>query len=540
MDIINERYYEWLHNNCVSTMTEEEKVDSFYCELKFGTGGLRGKIGEGTNRMNFQTVGRASFGLANYLINKYNYPKIVIAYDSRKYSKEFAQRVADIMSYKGVESFIFSSLMPTPVLSYSVRKLGASAGVVITASHNPKEYNGYKVYDEKGCQITDLMAKEITSEISKFGYFETYNSNKKLINYLDDELLNDFINEVLKFSLFDNLKKFSPKVVYTPLCGTGRKPIKFLLEKMGINDVVVVKEQEMPDDNFSTCHFPNPEEESALSLAYEYANKYDAELILGTDPDADRVGVAERDLDGKIKRFTGNEIGLILLDFILKTKSSKEELRSDSTVVKTIVTSPLGERIAKKYNVQLINVLTGFKYIGEQIDILSSQTNFVFGFEESCGYLIGPYARDKDSIGAVMLIVEAKAYYKSKNKSLKNALDEIYKEHGYMVTYLETFMFEGKDGSIRKEEILTQIRNNPIKKVFGIEIDDFVDYLLGVNGLPKSNVMEFSGEGIKFIIRPSGTEPKLKIYYFVSDKSEEQAQNKLQKIREEMSKIINY
>ena len=538
MELINKRYSEWLNQQCVSEMTDAEKSDAFYRELEFGTGGLRGKIGAGTNRMNFQTVGRATFGIAQYLNGRYSHPKIAVAYDSRKYSKEFADLVAAIMSFRGIEVYLFSTLMPTPVLSYAVRELKVSAGVVITASHNPKEYNGYKVYNENGCQITDNAAKEITAEISKFGYFEKYKANPRLIHYVGEDLLERFIGQVRKYSFFEDAYKYAPKIVYTPLCGTGRKPVARLFEKMNISSVIVVKEQEMPDENFSTCPFPNPEEDAALSLAYEYANKNNAELILGTDPDADRVGVAERSPDGVIKRFSGNEVGLILLDFILKRKQEKGELSSNSTVIKTIVTSALGESIAKKYGVRLVNVLTGFKYIGEQIDLLESENDYVFGFEESCGYLLGPYARDKDSIGAVMLIVEAKAYYKSQNKTLQEVLAGIYDEYGHMITHLDTFMFDGQEGATRKEKVLSYIRNNPFNKVISRDVKEFIDYKSGVNGLPKSDVMEFSGEGFKFIVRPSGTEPKLKIYYFVSNITEDAARTDLQAIRKELSAII--
>ena len=538
MSLISERYSEWLSKNSVSEMSESDKIDSFYRELEFGTGGLRGKIGAGTNRMNFQTVGRATFGLAQYLKRKNDCPKIAVAYDSRKYSKEFAELVAAIMSFRDIEVYLFSTLTPTPVLSYAVRELKVSAGVVITASHNPKEYNGYKVYNENGCQITDKAAKEITTEISKFGYFEKYKANPELIHYVGDELLERFIGQVRKYSFFEDAYKYAPKIVYTPLCGTGRKPVERLFEKMNISSVIVVKEQEMPDENFSTCPFPNPEEDAALSLAYEYANKNNAELILGTDPDADRVGVAERSPDGTIKRFSGNEVGLILLDFILKLKKEKGGLSRNSTVIKTIVTSALGESIAKKYGVRLINVLTGFKYIGEQIDLLESENDYIFGFEESCGYLLGSYARDKDSIGAVMALVEAKAYYKSQNKSLHDILEDIYNEYGHMITHLDTFMFEGQEGASKKEKILSYIRNNPFRKVVGRDVKEFIDYKSGVNGLPKSDVMEFSGEGFKFIIRPSGTEPKLKIYYFVSNITEDAARTDLQSIRKELSAII--
>ncbi len=538
MDVIESRYLEWRDHGCVGELTQEEKIDAFYKELEFGTGGLRGKIGEGTNRMNFQTVGRATFGLAEYLIKKYSQPKIAIAYDSRKFSKEFAALAADIMSGMGVEVYLFSTLMPTPVLSYTVRKLGATAGIVITASHNPKVYNGYKVYNERGCQITDEAAEDITAEIEKQGYFNEIKANLSLIHTIGEDVLQSFIEEVYSYSLFADAKKYAPKIVYTPLCGTGRRPAELLFEKMGVESVTVVEEQRMPDAEFSTCPYPNPEEDSALKLAYEYAEKYDAELILATDPDADRVGVAERDKKGNIRRFTGNEVGLILLNFFMERKSAEGKLPKKGTVIKTIVTSDLGKAIAEKYGVDCVDVLTGFKYIGEMMDRIAEKSEFLFGFEESCGYLIGSFARDKDSIGALMWITEAKAYYHSQNKSLSKVMEEIYEEHSYVATHLSSILFEGADGAKKKEGIIASVRSNPITEIVGRKITCFKDYKTGIDGLPISDVMEFSGNGFKFILRPSGTEPKLKIYYFVGGKTLALAEKDLEEIKTAFEKIL--
>ncbi len=534
MSIVSDRYLEWKNNGVVGELSEEEKIDAFYKELEFGTGGLRGKIGQGTNRMNFQTVGRATFGLAEYLVKKFSAPSIAIAYDSRKFSKEFATLAAEIMSSKGVKVYIFSELMPTPVLSYAVRTLKTSSGIVITASHNPKAYNGYKVYNENGCQITDEVAKEITAEIENSKYFNGFTKNDSLITYLGLDTLNAFIDEVVKYSLNAVKPENTPKIVYTPLNGTGRKPVALLLEKMGVKGVEIVSEQEMPDCEFTTCPYPNPEEDSALALAYRDADKFGAELVLATDPDADRVGVAERDADGKMHRFSGNEVGLILLDYVLKNK----KLPKNATVVKTIVTSDLGRKIAEKYGVKIKDVLTGFKYIGEQIDTLESQNDFMFGFEESCGYLVGTYARDKDSIGAVMLVVEAASYYKSQGKSLIQAMNDIYAEHGYIQTYLQSIAFEGADGAKQKEALIAKIRSNPPKTVAGKAVISFKDYKQGIDGLPVSDVMEFSGDDFKFIVRPSGTEPKLKIYYFANGKTEALADGNLTALREDVKKIL--
>ncbi len=531
MDVIQNRYLEWRAQNCVGELTQEEKIDAFYKELEFGTGGLRGKLGEGTNRMNFQTVGRATLGLGEYLIKNNQSPKIAIAYDSRKYSKEFATLAADIMSGKGVEVYLFSTLMPTPVLSYAVRKLATTAGIVITASHNPKVYNGYKVYNEKGCQITDEAAKAITAEIEKQDYFYQVEANPARIHTLGEETLVEFIEEVYSYSLFGNSNEYAPKIVYTPLCGTGRRPAELLFEKMGIESVTVVEEQRMPDAEFSTCPYPNPEEDSALKLAYEYAEKCGAELILATDPDADRVGVAERDEKGNIRRFTGNEVGLILLNFFLERKRQEGSLPERATVIKTIVTSDLGRSIAQKYGVDCVDVLTGFKYIGEMMDRISQTSTFLFGFEESCGYLIGTYARDKDSIGALLWITEAKAYYKSQNKTLAEVMEDVYREHSYVATHLSSILFEGADGARKKEEIISAVRSNPMQEIVGKKVTSFKDYKTGIDGLPKSDVMEFSGEGFKLILRPSGTEPKLKIYYFVNGVTLEVAEALLKDIQ---------
>ncbi len=534
MERIQERYLEWQGQGCVEVLTDEEKTDAFYKELEFGTGGLRGKIGQGTNRMNMQTVGRATFGLAAYLVKKFTSPTIAIAYDSRKYSKEFAALAAEIMSSKGVQVYLFDELMPTPVLSYAVRKLGTSAGIVITASHNPKVYNGYKVYNEKGCQITDEAAAEITAEIEKSGYFTKFEKNEQLIHYIGEAMLESFIDEVYKYSIHTVTAENTPKIVYTPLNGTGRKPIAFLLKKMGVKGVHVVAEQEMPDCEFTTCPYPNPEEDSALAFAYRDAEKYGAELVLATDPDADRVGVAERDNEGKMHRFTGNEVGLILLDYVLKNR----KLPKNATVVKTIVTSDLGRSIAEKYGAKIKDVLTGFKYIGEQIDTLANEGDFIFGFEESCGYLAGPYARDKDSIGAVMLVIEAAAYYKAQGKSLLQAMNDIYAEYGYIQTHLQSIAFEGADGAKQKEALIAKIRNNPPKTLGEKQVTSFKDYKQGIDGLPISDVMEFSGESFKFIVRPSGTEPKLKIYYFANGKTQSEAEKNLTSLRETVENIL--
>ncbi len=538
MEMIEKLYDLWRSHGCADEMTREEKIDAFYKELEFGTGGLRGKLGQGTNRMNFQTVSKATHGLGAYLLKKFESPSVAIAYDSRQYSKEFAAHAAGILSGLGIRVYLFEELMPTPVLSYAVRQLGTSAGIVITASHNPKVYNGYKVYNEKGCQITDEAAKEITAEIANSGYFTQTAEKPELISFLGEDMLRQFIREVRRYSLFENCGEFVPSIVYTPLNGTGRKPVAILLEQMGVKNVHVVAQQEYPDCQFTTCPSPNPEEDSALALAYADAEKYGAQLVLATDPDADRVGVAVRGADGKMHRLSGNEVGLALLEYVLKRKTEAGTMPKNATVVKTIVTSDLGKRLAEHYGVNIKDVLTGFKYIGEQIDGLPDEKDFLFGFEESCGYLAGPYARDKDAIGAVMLVVEAAAYYQKQGKSLLQAVQALYENYGYMETALQSILFEGAEGAKEKDALIGGIRSQPPTMVGGKEITTFLDYKMGVDGLPKSDVMSFSGEDFKFIVRPSGTEPKLKIYYFAGASTREKAKAALEALRSQVGKLL--
>ncbi len=534
--MVETRYQEWKTHGCAGEMAEEEKTDAFYKELEFGTGGLRGKLGQGTNRMNFQTVGRATFGLAEYLLSKNETPRVVIGYDSRKYSREFARLAAEILSARGISVYLFDELMPTPVVSYAVRKLKTDSGIVITASHNPKVYNGYKVYNEKGCQITDGAAKEIIGNIQSCGYFTEYTPDESLITYIGQEILQDFICQVRKYSLTD--AEAAPCIVYTPLNGTGRKPVAMLLEAMGVRDVHVVAEQEYPDCEFTTCPSPNPEEDSALALAYRDADVFQADLILATDPDADRVGVAVRGEDGVMHRLTGNEVGLLLLEYVLSRKQAMGTLPENGTVVKTIVTSDLGSRIAAHYGVAIKDVLTGFKYIGEQIDLLPDESDYVFGFEESCGYLAGPYARDKDAMGAVMLLVEAASFYRAQGKTLLQAMENIYEKYGYLQTALQSFLFEGAQGAKEKDELIARIRTAPMTAIGEKPVKIFLDYKQGVEGLPKSDVMSFAGDDFKFIIRPSGTEPKLKVYYFAGGKTLSAAQAELEALRAEVEKIL--
>lgn len=525
-DMLNENvkrnYEEWLEKvsdeelkkELESLSGDEEAINErFYCELEFGTGGLRGKLRAGTNGMNVNTVSRAAAGLAEYLTETVKGEKSVsIAYDSRNKSREFAFLSAEIFSAKGIKAYIFDELAPTPVLSFAVRYLKTSAGVVVTASHNPKEYNGYKVYNEKGCQITEEAARAITEKIENASYFGKYRSNNTLIEVLDNRVMNAFLSEVEKLSLFDGTASSAPKIVYTPLNGTGYKPVTEILKRIGVKDLTVVPEQAYPDGNFPTCPYPNPEEKAALKLAIELAEKTNADMVLATDPDADRVGIAVRKKDGGFRLFNGNETGAIMENFILSVKSKNGSMPKNPVVVKTIVTSDMATDIAKKYGAEVKEVLTGFKYIGETIDSLENPEDYVFGMEESYGYLVGRHVRDKDSVSAAMIIVEAAAYYASTGKTLIDALEDLYAEFGYYKTALVSRVYPGEKGKTEMDALISALRENPLKEIAGIKINDFKDYSKGIEGLPKSNVLSFIGDGIKVIVRPSGTEPKVKYY----------------------------
>ena len=514
-DFVKENFSHWLKSakekdllDELKSLTDEKDIeDRFYRELEFGTGGLRGTLGAGTNRMNVYTVARATFGFAEYLLKNKKSPSVVIAYDSRIMSKEFSYLAASILSFKGIKAYIFKELMPTPVLSFSVRYLKADGGIVITASHNPKEYNGYKVYNENGCQITDEAAADIYGEIKNADYFGEFTANKELIAEIGDEVLDKFIAEISRYAVNDI--KAQPKIVYTPLNGTGRKPVLKILDKIGIKDVTVVKEQENPDGHFPTCPFPNPEYPETFDLAFKYAKEAGAEIVLATDPDADRVGVAVKDEKGEYKILSGNEVGILLFEYFLSEKSKKGTLGKEPTAIKTIVTTDMAFKIAEKYGVKMKEVLTGFKYIGEEMD---KTENYVFGFEESCGYLVGKHARDKDAVSAVMSIAEMTAYYKGQGITLYEKLQALYEQYGYYSTALYTKTFSGITGAARMKEILSSVRENPWKEIKGIKVEEYTDFINGYNGLPRSNVQRFNGKGMRFIIRNSGTEPKIKIY----------------------------
>ena len=513
----------------------EEIEDRFYRDLAFGTGGLRGVIGAGTNRMNIFTVMRATAGLGSYMVKSGAKKSVVIAYDSRNMSDEFARSAAKILSSFEITAYLFDTLMPTPVLSYAVRELKAGAGIVITASHNPKEYNGYKVYNENGCQITDVAAAEILAEINSKEYFENFEAKDEYIKLIGDDMLSSYLNTISRLSLYDKTEEFAPKVVYTPLHGTGNIPVRRILDMIGAKDVTVVKEQELPDPTFETCPYPNPEEKAALTLALEYGRKCEADIVIATDPDADRVGIAVRDDSGEFRLLNGNETGLLLMDYMLSQKNANGTLGENPTVIKTIVSSDMAFSVAKKYGANVKEVLTGFKYIGEQMDITE---NFVMGMEESYGYLVGAHARDKDAVGAVMMIVEMCAYYKSLGISLYTKLNELYKEHGYYLTDLVSMTYPGASGAEKMREIIASVRSNPdLKSEFGPF--EFTDFGIGVDGLPKSDVLRFKNDTVRVLIRPSGTEPKMKIYYQIAAEDIDKANDILNIVKNDVKEFLN-
>ena len=519
-----------IYDELLSVQGDEKAIeDRFYKGLAFGTGGLRGIIGAGTNRMNVYSVGKATLGLADYLL-EYSGGKTVgvaIAYDSRNMSAEFAYLAAQILSAKGIKAYLFAELTPTPVLSFAVRYLQADAGIVITASHNPKEYNGYKVYNELGCQITDGAAKEITARIEKHGYFDEYTPNDNLITYLGEDVKRAFLDEIKAFSLSEITAENLPSVVYSPLHGTGRKYVQAILQELGVTALYTVQEQEEPDGNFTTCPYPNPEEKEALALALRDAEKYKCDLVMATDPDADRIGIAVANAQGEYVLLNGNETGSILLYYILSRKRETGTLGVAPTVIKTIVTTDIVFDIAKDFGGEVKEVLTGFKYIGEALE---NTDNYVLGLEESYGYLVGTHARDKDAVSAAMLIVEACAYFKGQGKSLYDVLNEIYDKYGYYRTDLFSISLPGKDGMEKMKEMLCAIRQNP-EKSFDGKAFTFADFSAGLFGLPKSDVLRFVNDTYRVLIRPSGTEPKMKVYLQVKGTSPADAEEKLMAIR---------
>lgn len=544
------KYKDWLNKAVddrdliieLRSMDDAQKEDAFYRDLAFGTGGLRGVIGAGTNRMNVYTVAKASQGLANYINAHFTNPSIAISYDSRIKSDLFSKVAAGVFKANKIHVYIYPQLMPTPLLSYAVRYLHCSAGVMVTASHNPSKYNGYKVYGDDGCQITTEAAAEILGYIEALDIF----SNVKQvpfevgddIEYISDDVWTSFTEEIKKQSpVADGDFDRNVRIVYSPLNGTGLKPVTRVLKETGYESITVVKEQEKPDGNFPTCPYPNPEIREAMELGIKYAKENSADLLLATDPDCDRCGIAVKDGDD-YKLLTGNETGLLLLDWICERRIANGSMPKNPVIVKTIVTSDMGEQIAEHYGVQTINVLTGFKFIGEQIGRLEDNKRYIFGFEESYGYLSGSYVRDKDAVDAAFLICEMFAYYKSKGISLLDKLDELYRTYGYRLNTLHSYEFDGSVGFDKMQEIMKKFRGG-VDELGNLKVEQTLDYSKGLDGLPKSDVLKYLLEGkSSVVVRPSGTEPKLKVYISISAESMEKAGEAEKKIAARMNEYM--
>lgn len=542
---IKQTYNEWLENAVEDRdltaelesikNNEDEIYDRFYTALKFGTAGLRGIIGAGTNRMNIYVVRQATQGLANYVLKKYGNGSVAISHDSRIKADLFMNEAARVLAANGIKVYITSELQPTPVLSYLVRYFKCQAGIMVTASHNPAAYNGYKAYGEDGCQMTDVAANTVYDEISKLDMFKDVKIadfdeavKSGMIEYVDESVYDTYLEKVMEQQVNPGICNGADlKVVYTPLNGTGNKLVRKVLGKIGVNDVVVVPEQELPDGNFTTCPYPNPEIKEALAKGLELCEKEQPDLLLATDPDADRVGIAVKDYDGSYRLISGNEDGVMLTNYILSCKKASGKLPEKPVVVKTIVTTKLINKLCEKYGCELKNVLTGFKYIGEVILNLEKkheENRYLFGFEESYGYLSGTYVRDKDAVVASMLVCEMAAYYKKQGKSLAEVIDGLYEEFGYYLNQTYSFEFDGAAGMQKMSDIMTAVRDNTPKSIAGYDVVKVYDYFLRKEtdvatgsvtdiDLPKSNVIALHlADDNAVIIRPSGTEPKIKLY----------------------------
>lgn len=535
--------------------------DRFYRDLAFGTGGLRGVIGAGTNRMNIYTVRKATQGLANYVKEAFSEPSVAISYDSRIKSTDFAKAAAEVLAANGVKVHIYTELKPTPMLSFAVRALHCSAGIMVTASHNPAKYNGYKAYGSDGCQMTIDAADAVLAKINALDIFNDVKHMPfdealaaGMISYIGDDVIEDYFRNVLAQGINTDLcAKSGLKIVYTPLNGTGNKPVRTILNRIGIQEVTVVKEQENPDGNFTTCPYPNPEIREALQLGLQYCDQVKPDLLLATDPDADRVGIAVPDGKGGYALFSGNEVGAMLLEYICEQRVQKGTMPKHPVAVKTIVTTDIVEAICKAYGVELIEVLTGFKFIGEQIGFLEAkgeEDRYIFGFEESYGYLAGSYVRDKDAVVASMLICEMAAYYRTKGISMMQARENLYQKYGVYVHAQHSFTFEGESGMIRMQNIMEHLRTHRPEQIDNLKVIQFADYEKQVSidlttgtetaiTLPQSNVLSFTLEqGAKVIIRPSGTEPKIKAYYTTTAATEAEAAAKKDELDAAFSAIM--
>lgn len=567
------KYEQWLSSPIIDEaiklelkgITDEKELeDRFYKDLDFGTGGLRGIIGAGSNRLNIYTVGKATQGFANYLNEKEKRPKVAIAFDSRHMSKEFAEYAARVLAANNIVVYLYEELTPTPMLSYAVRNLNCSGGIVLTASHNPKEYNGYKVYGSDGCQVTDVPAKEIITHVNKISTFEEVKVmklkealDKELIIYIGEEIYTSYINRVKELTIHKDLVKERAKdlkIIYTPIHGSGNIPVRRVLKELCYDNLRVVKEQELPDGNFPTAPYPNPEDPKVFKLALEMAKDFQPDIILGTDPDCDRIGVVVKDSQGKYEVLTGNQVGVLLSHYIISALKKENRLPQKGAIVKTIVSTDMIKPICKEYNVEVKEVLTGFKYIGEMIKSFEENpgsNEFLLGFEESYGYLAGNFVRDKDAVIAATLICEMTLYYKAMGKTLYEGLTNLYKKYGYYKEKLVSIELKGKDGQEKISEIIEYFRNNDIKDLGSFEAEYKEDYKLSMKRnlkensqeaieLPKSNVIKYLfSNGCYFVVRPSGTEPKMKIYLGVKGTSESKAEENMQYLNEKVQEIIN-
>ena len=524
---------------------DREIEDRFLLNLEFGTAGLRGVLGAGTNRMNIYTVAKATQGLANYLLSEEEHPKVAISYDSRNRSREFAKISARVLAANGIKVYIYSTLMPVPMLSFAVRNTGSSAGIMVTASHNPAKYNGYKVYGPDGCQMTSESADKVLGEINKLDIFKDIKKvdfekalEEKTIEYTPDSVINAYYEWCLGQMMRKDIFKKEPlQLVYTPLNGAGNLPVRHVLKTAGLENISVVKEQEMPNGNFPTCPYPNPEIKEAMALGLEQAKSEKADILIATDPDCDRVGIAVKEA-GDYIMLTGNQVGILLVDYIAKTRKELGTLPENPILVKSIVTSSLADRVAKSHGVETVNVLTGFKYIGDTIKKLEEKgekDRFILGFEESYGYLVGTEVRDKDAVVATLIICEMAAYYRSIGSSVYKALQEIYQKFGYYLNKVDSYTFEGLRGMDKMKEIMSALRANPLMKLGDYEVEAREDYKTLVHKdektgrvtdikLPSSNILVYMLQGgHQVIIRPSGTEPKIKVYYSIKGKDRREA-----------------
>lgn len=554
-------YEDWLNNEFFDNDTrnelkkieddEAEIEDKFYQELAFGTAGLRGKIGAGTNRMNQYTVAKATQGFADTINEMGEEAKekgVVICYDVRHRSDEFSKISSEVFAANGIKVHIFKDIQPTPVCSYAIRKLKAIGGVMVTASHNPREYNGYKAYGSDGSQILEDTAVKIQNYMKEY---DDYSKIKRvdfdkamgegIISYIDDSLIEDYVKEVLACTINEYIDK-DVKIVYTPLNGCGNKLVRRILDERGFKNIYIVEEQENPDPDFSTVGYPNPEDPKAFKLSEELGKKVDAELLLATDPDSDRCAVEVKDENGNYIFLTGNQIGSLLSNYILTALKENNSLPKDGAIVKSIVSTDLVKPIAKSFGVNVYEVLTGFKNIYEVANEFEKvgKGEFIFGFEESIGYNYKTFVRDKDAVNAAMLISEMTAYYKKKGKSLLDVLEKIYEDYGYYANEVQSIVLEGLDGAQKIKRIMESIRKNPIDQFIGLKVKKIVDYQFDDTGLSKSNVLKYYLEDDSwFVLRPSGTEPKIKLYLNLIGESEEKAEDKKEKLKAEVNEIID-